>query len=985
MFAEPAKRWVKFFAKDPVCSGFVDGRPKHCDLTTLSQKFQVLPPNVQHTYQHFGNYRTHEPASLPLTSVPSANLPSVNLPSATASVTPPVPSPPTPTEQPAELPRRTTRARKTRVQPRVLSETPSATPPPDNGSISPAEIEEPENSSHIATPQIEQNLWFQGKSRPYRRPDELESIRIGARQLGKLSRSDPQGPIVYHVDFEAHEIAELVKLCNVYTKTVVPPTLESLEVLIQEEFPVLAVFKDHPNSLKGREEEDVRKFCSDLLSGGAHATGGRVLSLVQEPRRQTPAIDSRISTILFARELEGNAGFGRTRRYVNFQNDLLRALEDKLDLIAQFANCAGDIATISWVSNDNLICGTTTHSDSHNQQYNKPGNLLLCSSRQASLRAFPDHRIPRPVVASGDNSTHEMRRSQDPWLYSSVVSSDYDPVQKRAYTSSFDRTVKVWRTDDEGRLMECLATWYHDGNVNFVAAAKDGSGRVASAADVPTHAVRIYTVNEGNIAESSFESFSCSRTDADTEKWAYYPATMQWGKVDGCKHILAVGYSPRSLRGDDADIPDDKTNTGEIMLWDANNACRVPLMTATTANVFEVVWHPKRMRFLAATSPCGLNVEHSTRTQIHIFQRDLAREEHVYCEYQSLDCVASDINELTFMPNSLKDAYVTAACTNGRVYVWDTAQPGRPVHVLEHGPSLEGFEEEHVEKLDTGVKFTAWGKTPDRFYTGSSDGVVRVWNVRNRRKPYLRTLLEAPAPISSGAFSPDLDKLAIGDAAGRLYLFSLDQRDAPERRYLTMPHGRKVQIPIPFIPHAEPSAPSPYPTGAYPSPNTDTGDPMMGVVRTGEVTTAYNETSNDGGVTAARSFLESKMLVASGDRTIGVVQGPNYAQTGLYQKEAHESEDPLRPLLTTYEKLQQDSVRSDRGSRRRSLRRLRDPGPPEGRHEAAHEINASWEKGVLQALTEHDLADLANQGAILSLHDFDDSERALIYESGSEC
>jgi WD40 repeat protein len=753
-----------------------------------------------------------------------------------------------------------------------------------------------------------------------------------------------------------------------------------LEKLIKQDFPLLAVVKDHPNYLEGREEEDIRKFCSDLLSsGGARATGGRVLSLVQQSRRQPPAIDSRVTTILFARELEGKTGFGRTRRYVNFQNDLLRALEDELSLIAQFANCAGDVATISWVSNDNLICGTTTHSDSHNQQYNKPGNLLLCSSRQASLRAFPDHRIPRPVVSSGDNATHEMIQSQDPWLYASVVSSDYDPVQKRAYTSSFDRTVKVWRTDDEGRLMDCLATWYHDGNVNFVAAAKDGSGRVASAADVPTHAVRIYTVNEDNIAESAFESFSCSRTDADTEKWAYYPATMQWGKAHACQHILAIGYSPRSLSGEDSDIPDDRTNTGEIMLWDANNACRIPLMTATTANVFEIVWHPTQPRFLAATSPCGLTVEPGTRTQIHIFQRDQLRDDHVYCEYQSLDCVASDINELTFMPNSLKDAYVTAACTNGRVYVWDTAQPGQPVHILEHGTSLEGFDDEIAEKWDTGVKFTAWGKTPDRFYTGSSDGVVRVWNVRNRRKPFVRALLEAPAPISSGAFSPDMDKLAIGDAAGRLYLFSLDQRDAPERRYLKLPDGRKVQIPIPFIPHAEPSPPSPYPSAAYPSANMDNGDPMVGLVSTGEH-------SGEGGIRAGRAFLESKMLVATGDRAIGVVQGPNYAQTGLFRKEAHESEDPFRPLLTTFEKIQQDSMRSDRGLRRRSLRRLRDPGSPERRHEAAHRVNASWEKEVLQALTEADLADLAEQGAILSLYDFDDNdERELIYESGSEC
>lgn len=838
----------------------------------------------------------------------------------------------------------------------------------------------------LGQPTEQQNLRFISQHRPYRRHAELQLIKTGAQRLKKLAEDDPKGPIVYHVDFTGLEIAKIVDLCNPYRHPLLlAPTLESLEILVKGEFPILAVVKDQ---LQGRNDEDIRNFCSDLLSGEAvRTTGDRVLSLVQEPRRrQVPAIDGRISTLLFARELEGNRGFGRTRRYVNFQNDFLRLFEDELDIVAQFSNCAGDVATISWVSNDKLICGTTTHSDSHNQQYNKPGNLLLCSIPHITLRAFPDHRIPRPLVTSGDNSTHEMRQSQDPWLYSSVVSSDYDPVHKRAYTSSFDRTVKVWRTDDDGKLMECLATWHHEGNVNFVVAAKDGSGRVASGADVPAQAVRIYNVNPDNIADSPYISFSCSRTDADIEKWAYHPATMQWGKGKGCQHILAVGYSPRSISGDDLDIPVDKANTGEIMLWDADKACRIPVTTATTANVFEIVWHPVLEGFIAATSPCGLNVEHSTRTQVHIFHRDREREEAAYCEYQSLDCMASDINELTFMPNSPRHAYVTAACTDGKVYVWDTAQPEQPIHILEHGMSLEVFENEHLEKLDTGVKFTAWGKTPDRFYTGASDGSVRVWNVRNRRKPFLRTLLEAPAPISSGAFSPDKAKLAIGDATGRLYLFSLDQRDAPEGQYMTMPNGKRVRIPIPFIPHPEPLPPSPV--EIYPGPTID-GEPMTGVVMDNSTAIAIpSEDVDDGGIAAARSLLDSQVLRLSKERTIGVVQGPNYTQTGLFRKDAHENEDPNGPLLSTYAKLQQESLRADRGLRRRSLRRLVEPSPADERHMAAHGANASWERGIDEfkgSFTEGGLeAWTKMHGAVLEL-DVESDTRDLAYESGSEC
>lgn len=730
-----------------------------------------------------------------------------------------------------------------------------------------------------------------------------------------------------------------------------PPTLESLESVVKMFYPVNTIVGD---KLQGRTSEDIRNFCSDLLSGKARPVKeSSILSLGRnvEREREHPqdAFGARASSLLLARELEGNVGFGRMRSYHNFQNEFKKAREDGLDLIAEFTNCAGDIATISWVSDKNLICGTTAHSDSHNQQYNKPGNLLLCSMAQGTLRALPDHRIPRPLVEKGENSTEAMRQSQDPWLYSSVVSSDYDPATKRAYTSGFDKTVKVWKVDEEGKIMELLATWHHEGNVNFVAAAKDGSGRVASAADVPTQAVRIYTINDDDIANSPYEAFSCSRTDAlDTDKWAYYPATMQWGKIPGTQHLLAVGYSPRSLSEDDSDIPEEKRNSGEITLWDADAGRRIPVMTATTANVFEITWHPTLPRFICATSPCGLTVEHRARTQIHLFQRDRDRVEQAYCEYQSLDCRASDINELTIMPNSLHHAYVTAACTDGKVYVWDTAHSENSIHVLKHGESLDGFEEDR-EKLDTGVKFTAWGTTPDRFYTGSSDGIVKVWNVRNWRKPLVRTLLEAPGPISSGAFSPDMAKLAIGDATGRVFLFSLDKRDEPETHYRTAPGlSRKVRRPVPFMPHPEPPPPE------------QEQDPNAMQISDDE----NSDIEEDIAEYSRRTYLGTEQLAPTRNPVIGVVQGPNYPATNFYRREAHEDEDPSKPLLTAYERQQKQSLRTDRGIRRRSLMRLREPGLPDIRLEVMHSENTAKDLDI-KLLPENEIAELLRAGAQL--------------------
>lgn len=698
--------------------------------------------------------------------------------------------------------------------------------------------------------------------------------------------------------------------------------------------------------LPHRNLDDIRNFCSDVLAGRALPTQPSVLSIAQtvpSPQHR----NSRIHSLLLARELDGNRGFGHnTRRYINFQAECVQIHEDRLSLVSEFTNCAGDIATISWVSNETFICGTTAHSDTHNQQYNKPGNLLSYSAVSNTLRAFPDHRIPRPVIQTGDNSTTAMRQSQDPWLYSSVVSSDYDKALGLAYTSSFDKTVKIWKIDEMGTMTN-LSTWDHQGNVNFVVAARDGSGRVASAADIPSDAVRVYTVNPEDPAASPFEPLSCTRTDANgSDKWAYFPATMQWGRAPGTQHLLAIGYSPRSLSGDDHDIPEDKRQSGEIMLWDAKARRRVPVLTATTANVFEITWHPTLHRFIVATTPCGLNIEHGARTQIHLFQRDLSRTDGAYHEFQNLDCEASDINEVTIMPNSLRHAYITAACTDGCVYVWDTAQGDRPIHVLRHGKPLDEFFVDR-EKEDTGVKFTAWGSTPDRLYTGASDGVIRVWNVRKKTNPFIRNLLEAPGPISYGVFWEDHSQLAVGDATGRVFIFSLYEA-APESLTTIPGLSRRVRPPKPYVPHAEP----PPPEGHLAS---NTGNEM-------DANTSIR-------AYAREVYLDSRQLVLHPSPVIGAIQGPNYDATGLYRREAHCDDEPAAPLLTHYERLQQSSIHSGRG-RCRSLRRLRTVDSMDSRYESVHRANKARDLD-LENLDEADLAELEKAGAELCIRDED--------------
>lgn len=870
--------------------------------------------------------------------------------------------------------------------------------------------------------------WMQLKSRPYLSAADREAVQNGSRFLRAKPATLGEGPAVFHVDFTAAEVAQIINHVAPFLPVEPPRTILALKQLC--DLPISTLVE---GKLSGRTEQDVRNFCSDVLADkAADLQDAKILSL----SRKDTALDkahhraARVSSLLFARELAGSAaGMGHMRHYVNFQASLKQSHEDAMRLTAEFTNCAGDVSTMTWIPDQNILCGTTAHSDAHNQQYNKPGNLLLCSTSLGVLRAFPDHRIPRPIVSKGENSLAAMRQSQDPWIYSSVVSSDYDAINGFAYTSSFDKTIKAWKIDKNGGSMEAVATFQLDGNVNFVVAAKDGSGRVAAAADATSEAIRIYTMDPDNMVQSSYYTISCTRNDAHgSDKWAYFPATVQWGIAPGTQHLLLVGYSPRSFSNDEQDIPAEKLNTGEIMLWDALNRCQVPVLTATTANVFEVAWHPTVCGFVVGTSPCGLKVDQGVRTQIHVFRQDWAQHpDGAYSEYQKLDCFASDINEVTIHPNSPQSSYITAACTDGKVYVWDMAQGDKPIHVLRHGEPIDevgDMRPEDREREDTGVKFTAWGNGLDRLYTGSSDGVVKVWNVRNRRKPFVRDLLRAPGPISCGSFSPDKGRLAVGDATGRLFLFSVSPDDEDEaleededgEQYnnnnnneknaalLSLPpgdpNGRRItrRRPKPFTPHPEPPPPPPPPSMSL----RDDPDGIM-MVNLADQEVVEEEEEEDANLDAAtyarRKFLDTQQLTIHGNPVIGAVQGPMYAATGLFLRDAHLDDDPALPLVTRYERLQQASRHSVPGSggsgsepprrRRRSMHRLKDQqaphlDPDDPATAAQHAANLARELN-LAVLRDSDLQELIRAGALLDIgrEGEEGEDWGFVYEDGA--
>jgi hypothetical protein len=154
-----------------------------------------------------------------------------------------------------------------------------------------------------------------------------------------------------------------------------------------------------------------------------------------------------------------------------------------------------------------------------------------------------------------------------------------------------------------------------------------------------------------------------------------------------------------------------------------------------------------------------------------------------------------------------------------------------------------------MEETDSGVKFAAWGRTCDRFYTGSSDGVVKAWNIRAPPgQAFIRDVISLSGGVSTGKFSPDFSNLILGDSTGKVHLLSFGGFAQEEVT---------TSLRRPITPH-HPLSP----------PLIDEDDQEIDPPQTAQE--------------RARQFLDRRQITICEDEYIGAVQGPNYASTGLY-------------------------------------------------------------------------------------------------------
>ncbi|KAF4634356.1 hypothetical protein G7Y89_g3750 [Cudoniella acicularis] len=751
---------------------------------------------------------------------------------------------------------------------------------------------------------------------PSEEPDPRPYIRVADRRNANIARRNLTDKQPAHVDFTVEEtdyLCLVVKTVGQQTTSYSNDPMRLLLLLMlgkEALIPRISISLQRKLSvvdsslgqqlLLHRKQSSIIAFLQDAANGRLDTIPQAIVQIGSNQKTPRNRPRSQLSLLLSEREMLGMAPPNAFSRQLPFKMKAMSHLEDSLVRQSEWIDCCGDISAISWTGENTFVCGATAHSDFHNMQYNKPGNLLVGSLASDTLRALPDHRIVRPLVAPGENvenAQDSMRQTQDPWLYTSVVATAHSEINGFTFTASFDKTVKIWVVSETGSSMDLVGTWAHEDKVNFVVTSEHHD-RVATAADVCNNAIRVYAFDEQDINNSPYDTYSGLKAQDQARElrrrdtWAYFPATIQWGKSHSVSHLLLVGYSPRSVTGEEVDIPDDKRNSGELCVWNVENQTRISITSGRTQNVFEVMWHPTQPIFLAATSPCGI-YEPETRTQIRLF----AQNEHgAFLNIKALDCPALDINELTLMPNSILNCYVTASCTDGNTYVWDTARGDKAIHILSHGDSLDNpLPELPREVGDAGVKFASWGQSSDRFYTGSSDGKLKAWDIRAPpNHAFVRDVLELSGGISAGAFSKDFSKLLIGDATGKVHFLSFSE-SSEEFSILgesSRASKHNIGLGIAVMTRGRPKVVIPHPEPPAPSPSIETE--AQNIELSGKI--------------IGRQYIEEGQLRLHPHPAIGAVKGPNYHEIGFYRLEAHRDQDKTKPLLPEFQMKQQEEI-----------------------------------------------------------------------------
>lgn len=447
-----------------------------------------------------------------------------------------------------------------------------------------------------------------------------------------------------------------------------------------------------------------------------------------------------------------------------FGRELGRQCPLDVDMIADLRpwkswnGASKDLLVLAWSPDGTqFAAGSAADVDEHNMQYNKSNNLVLGNLQSSHLKELPDHCIPRPTFSPVN----------DPYLYMSITAMQW--VGNKLFTASWDRTVKIW--DTSRPTTPCVQTLQHDSRVHVMSVSKIDTGILATG----TRSILLWDIRDPTNFTSTILPFDRdSRYKADA---GFTSTVLAWGQSPSTKQFLAGGM---------ADLSEEVSYKGHLGLWQARESGFEPLRTAYSQNVFDIKWHSSLPQFATASPESAHNarmkgIGTNVKSIVRVFSLDCGFSKRVPAAME-FSCPALDVNEVTFCPTDATSTYVTASCTDGVTYVWDSRKGDQILHQLRHGEPVAPIDHERSRDLaDVGVRVALWGASVDQFYTGASDGVLKRWDIRRSPED---VLLENTASFDTGImcaeFSHDKSHLLVGDSGTGVHVLSSGPCGDPE-------------------------------------------------------------------------------------------------------------------------------------------------------------------------------------------------------------
>ena len=437
-----------------------------------------------------------------------------------------------------------------------------------------------------------------------------------------------------------------------------------------------------------------------------------------------------------------------------------------------------DVMKVNWSPNGSIfVAGTSTELDDQNIQYNKPNNLLIGDIEHNTIHELPDHHIDRPkpeYIDYGENALEDTYNTVDPIIYTTISAVAFSPTGHRMYSASYDKTIKIWDVSKAGHY-HCLETLRHEEHATLLAVNPAIPGIFATAQKTVDDSICVFGTQSscldgeddeyeyGGRGNTKHIQYLASRRAQSNREWEMFPASLEWGQCERTNHLLLGGFSSDKARDSPFNRP------GDLCLWDMIVGRRLKL-GPSAQEVFDISWHPSLALFAAATGPGSLtSLTDRRRTRSLVRTWAPLQGPHLVMEYE---CPAVDINDVRWCPS--ESNYISAGCTDGVTYVWDYRMGDRILHTLEHDAPIEQMAlGRPIEEQDTGVQLNIWADEGPQLYTGSSDGVVKYWDIlRAPEDVLIRDVATFDSGIMCGAMSPRDGTLLIGLIRGAVELLS---------------------------------------------------------------------------------------------------------------------------------------------------------------------------------------------------------------------